>query len=386
MYKIRIHENTSIKDIDLWSTKAATGIVFEISNASSFALLAEGVALGMLRDFELAGLNISIELQQSPLIIKEQKKEKVGSKLLPPILSTIFGLELLHISRLVTVHDDQLAFDLRSLIGSHIWGEVQRSKGVISSGKFVYLVSRHGYDVPLALRQSLSPSSFPSFESFQKNISNYLADFRSGNYSSATEKKLIEWVFHCAENSFEHASQNAGKAIEGYRGIILQKIKLEKSDDIQKRNDLPDILKNYISQRIEDGQVGRAAVVHVATVVDLGVGIHNTLPDNPGASNLDKLQLAFKNGVTSKNTNEHEKAGYGLGEAASAARHLNALLFLVSSNQIAFDDFSDRTRKQLPDQDLTLVSLGEITKASGSTISLIWASNPEQEDQLAIEL
>ena len=94
MYKIRIHENTSIKDIDLWSSKAATGIIFEISNASSFALLAEGVALGMLRDFELGGLNISIELQQSPLLIKEQKKEKVGSKLLPPILSTIFGLEL----------------------------------------------------------------------------------------------------------------------------------------------------------------------------------------------------------------------------------------------------------------------------------------------------
>ena len=73
--------------------------------------------------------------------------------LLPTILSSIFGLELLHISGSVEVRGNDFGLNLRSIIGNHIWREVKNNKGAITSGRFIYLISRHEYDVPLALRQ-----------------------------------------------------------------------------------------------------------------------------------------------------------------------------------------------------------------------------------------
>lgn len=388
MYKIKIQEHVSIQDIDqLWKPKGDVAVIFDITHASSFGLFAEGVALGKLRDFDLGGFKIGINLQQSPLLNKEKGKETVDIKKLPPILTTLFGLELLHLSTSVEVLGDDLGLNLRSLIGNLIWGEAKRNKGVINLGKSIYLVSRHGYEIPVALRQSSSlPKQFPALDSFQKNIRPFVTELRSGDYSSETEKQLIEWVFHCAENSLEHAADYKEVPIEGYRGIVLQKIKFEIRNDLQKRKDIPDVVKNYLSQRMKDGELGKDLITNVITVIDLGPGIQNTVPISAAATSLERLQYAFKDGVTSKNTNDHEKAGYGLGQAANAARHLKALLFIVSANEVAFYDFSDEDEKQIPGQELELTHIGEIGKYSGSAVSLLWVYNPKNEDQLGMKI
>lgn len=384
MYNIKIQEHTPIRHISQhWKPMGNDVVIFEVTKASSFKLFAEGVALGKLRDFELGGLKIHIDLQQSPL--SGDEKEKIDSEKLPPILSTLFGLELLHIAVSVKVLGNDLGVNLRLLVGKHIWSEAQRNKGVISSGQSIYLISRHGYDIPVALRESPTSLDFPSFDSFQKNIRPYIAKLRGGA-SGETEKLLIEWVFHCAENSFDHASKYAGGPVQGYRGIILQKIKFEPHVGVQNRRDLPDIAKNFITQRTRNCEIGSQSIVNVITVVDLGVGVHNSILGYESASNFERLQYAFKDGVTSKNTSDNEKAGYGLGQAAIAAGHLNALLYIVSSNETAFYDFSDEDERHIPGQELALISLGEIAKTSGSAVSLMWAYNPTQDDQSSLNI
>jgi hypothetical protein len=389
MYKIKIQDRTAFQAINLWTPNRTSTVVFDVSNNSSFGIFAEGVALGKLRDLELDGFEVIINLQHSPLTCRTKGQETVGLELLPPVLSTLFGLELLHLSKSVEVDGDDLGIDLRSLIGTRVWREVQRNKGVINSGKCVYLVSRHMYPVPVALRQSPSSHDFPSFDSFQKNLTLHINSLRGMMESSQTEQKLIEWVFHCAENAHDHAEKYQGRPIEGYRGILLQKVKIELGEDVCQRGDLPELVKNFVSQRKEDGEIGKEAIINIATVVDLGAGIHNTIPEDDNVrqqSGLERLQYAFKDGVTSKNVNDHERAGYGLGEAANAARFLKALLFIVSGDQVAFYDFSDEAEKQIPGEELFLTTLGKLEKRSGSAISLMWASNQSQEDQLSMNI
>jgi hypothetical protein len=379
LHQIIIREHTSIQDIDSnWKLAADNEVVFEVQQSSSFQLLAEGAALGRLRDFELKHVRIKIKLPQLPL--RSGKKDEIDENKLPPLLFTIFGLELLHLSISVMVHDgidDKL---LRSLIGSHIWDKVRSNKGAITSGKVNYLISRHGYEVPVALRDKSTTLAFPRFAPFQQNIRPYILELRGNTQASGTENDLIEWVFHNAENAFEHACEyldgELSIPIHGYRGIILQKIIIT-NEEYKNRHDLPEIVMNFVTQQISEGDIDRKGLFSVVTVVDLGVGIQNTLPkDNEDLSSFERLKKAFNDGVTRKKTNDKEKAGFGLGQMANAARRLKALLFIISADEMAFYDFSDEDVKSIPNQELELITYGKIGSSSGLAISLIWAYNP----------
>ncbi|WP_411725461.1 hypothetical protein, partial [Methyloglobulus sp.] len=278
-YRIKIRKNTSLLDIGNWASSEDGEVEFEITKASSFQLLAEGAALGKLRDLEIKLVPIRLEIYQSPIT----KDHEIDDTKLPPLFTTLFGLELIYLSKTVQVRNDSTQVNWRNSIGSHIWKQVLSNKGVISSGRIMYLVSRHGYEIPAVLRGQTPPAEFPRFDYFQQKIRPLISSLRdTAAGTSATEDHLIEWIFHIAENAFEHASETYEQGrlipIRGYRGIVLQKIKFEMSKGVEHRNDLPDIVKNFITQRIEDCNIDQQGIINLATVVDLGVGIQNTVP------------------------------------------------------------------------------------------------------------
>ncbi len=395
-HRIKIVENISIHEIARnWNVKPNGEVVFEIFHLSSFQLFAEGVALGKLRDFELSGVQIRIELFQNPLLNgvfpptpppKEKKKYVIDDNRLPPLLSTIFGLELLNIAKSAYDRGDAAEEDLRADLGRHIWERAKKNNGCLSTANAIHLISWRGSAVAEALSTPNSPK-FPSLETFQAKLGPYISTLRGNTLStSEAEEKLIEWIFHAAENSFDHASKFEDKPIRGFRGIILQKIIFYSLKDLQGRKDLPDFAMNYITERVEDRDVSRHRVVNVASVVDLGVGIHTTVPSPGAKSDLDRLQYAFIDGVTRKDKKENEKAGYGLGQLADAAKWLKAFIYIISGSMSAYYDYSDEEEMRLPDQGLALTQLEKIEKSSGSVVSLIWVHDPLRDDQATIDL
>lgn len=392
-FHIKIPKSCSLEMVDCdWTPELGAVVRFEITQESGFQLFAEGAAIGKIRDIQLAGNPIYISLPSS---FKLPTDEAPLEGSLPPILFSIFGLELLHVSQGVVTDsatNDPEAWRLRNELGSYVWDIAKSGKGVMRSGKAVYLVSRHGSEIPAALRDQPSPTVFPKFDSFRKNIAPHIAGLRDVEAGiGASEAGLVEWLFHVSENAFEHASftttEQGRHAIDGYRGIILQKIILNRIEELDLRSDIPQIAKNYIQQRINDGDAARQLVFITMTVADIGVGVQGTIPnEEDDQSSIELLRLAFQNGVTSKPLNKAEKAGYGLGDMAEAARQLRALLFIVTGNLVAYYDFTDEPEKRLPSQDLSVNELGLISKNTGTSMSIIWTYNPERSDQLGLNL
>lgn len=385
---IEIKKNTSLSDINEWGVVSNEGVIFNLLSKSSFQVLAEGAAIAKLRDMQLK--EVTIEVNIAGLLV-EEGYESTGFTSIPKLLWSIFGLELLYVSNKVSSNKFNHMSDLRNILGSYIWGKVQKDKGVIKSGRFVYFVSRNGYEIPVALRESASSSTYPSFPFFRKKVSECLSGFRSSKSVSNSENNLFEWLFHAAENVNDHAivkyidKIKTNIPIDGYRGILVEKIILANKDDI-KRNDFPEVVQNYIGQRIADGEIDDSLIINIMTVMDVGPGIQNTLSSNEKNSDIELINYAFEDGVTSKKLNSREKAGYGLGEVITAAKKLNALFFVVSGNKSAFYDFSDEPDKQIPNQSRVLIEYLNINKDSGTALSILWAHNPKEEDQLGFDV
>ena len=63
---IKIKPRTSIVSMSKdWKVNSEEEVVFQVSKSSSFMLFTEGVALGYLQEFLLAGKKLSIQLHAS---------------------------------------------------------------------------------------------------------------------------------------------------------------------------------------------------------------------------------------------------------------------------------------------------------------------------------
>jgi hypothetical protein len=121
--------------------------------------------------------------------------------------------------------------------------------------------------------------------------------------------------------------------------------------------------------------VEKNIIFNVATVMDLGLGIQETLPrDIREDLAFDNLNIAFQDGITRKNTRMREKSGYGFGQAVNAAIHLGALLHVVSGEFEALLDLSDKNLNN--NRKVTLLKHQILSKRSGTSISILWMTKP----------
>lgn len=371
MHLIHIAKNTSVDDINRDWRKSDDGkVIFQISSKSSFQMFAEGIALGFLRDLVLSKSHVTIRLYQAPSY--NQKNEFEG---VYPILRSIFGLELLRICQSLEDRTSS-TLEIRDSLGKLVWVHAKDNGGVISDGKRVYLISRHGYEVPRCLREDPSNASFPRFDYFQSNIASYVLGIRGREVGHA-EKRLIEWLHQIAENAHEHGGLYGGEeySVQGFRGIILGKLIVRRTEDIDKRHDIPGSVKAYIRKQLSvDKSSKNSFILNVATVIDLGEGIHSTVPENKkGQSSFESLNKAFEDGVTRKNIKMHEKSGYGLAQAVNAAVHLGALLHVASGGLEALLDLSDKSNAPASNEGkIVLKKCADLTKQSGSSVSIAW--------------
>ena len=379
---INIGSNTSVDLISKnWVTGDNDEVVFVVSKSSSFALFAEGVALGYLQDLLLSGKRLFVQFHKSSKKISlSSLKNSPGNNYrditdlnIPEILCGIFGLQIIYKSNgvLGAFSDIDDPMEARKYIGSFIWKVVQGNKGQLGDGKSQYLISRHDYRVPAVLR-GIDALSFPASDVFRSKISSIIGSIGAEKVSSVDAKTMVgSWIYHIAENAFEHGSVDANEIlINSYSGILIQKIATPNEAAIEKREDLDKASKEYIRHLYKSHSFKNSNTLTVVTVMDCGRGLHNTLPDKyKSYSDEERLEYAFKRGVTRHKIGEG-RSGYGLFDSIRAARKLNAMLVVCSANIYAVKSF-----EELGGDDINfrgnVIHIGKLT---GSSQSIIWPS------------
>lgn len=365
--RIRIQEHTSLNATASWLQVGDEGLVFCISGESSFAPLTEGVALGVLYDLA----------RRVPIGVETTVAHDVRTLERLPILESLFGVALVLSARAVkTPHQP----DVHGKLAAELWGRVIEGGGEVGKGNRSGLVFRDpDYWIPHCLRTG--SVSFPLRDQFRSAI---LAVLRKQGFPRAqysrTEDDAITFLYEAARNSHEHARVDTNeRAIPGVRGILAERITLSSPAELHSRRDLNPLLREYI-QRVWHTISSETRLLYALTVADIGPGIHNTLPALPGESAWSRLNRAFQPGQTRKKKTGDIEAGLGLVKLRASAERLHALLFVRSSDLLAFSDFSSpgvdsdpATLRPWPEQ----LRMG----TSGTSLTLLWPELPDGGDQ-----
>lgn len=366
--RIRIQEHTSLNAIASWLQAGDEGLVFCVSSASGFAPLTEGVALGVLYDLA----------RRRPIYVETTVAHDVRTLERLPMLESLFGISLALSASSVKTPNQA---DVHGELAAKLWGRVLEGRGVVGKGNRTGLVFRDpDYWIPYCLRTG--SASFPLRDQFRSAI---LAILRAQGFPRAqysrTEDDAITFLYEAARNSHEHARVDTNeRAITGIRGILAERITLASPTELQNRRDLSPLLREYI-QRVWHTISSETRLLYALTVADLGPGIHHTLPALPGESSWHRLNRAFQPGQTRKKKTGDIEAGLGLVKLRASAERLHALLFVRSSDLLAFSDFSSpgidsdpAILRPWPDEQLRMGT-------SGTSLTLLWPELPDGGDQ-----
>ena len=276
---ITISARMSISDLsEKWCAGDEEEVVFEISQESSFMPFVEGIALGYLRDFILAGKKISTHFHRNCKKIPSHKLDDALPKSLgdlvksnadggldlriPELLCGIFGLNLLcHSDGLHNAIDSSDGpSDAKKRIGRIIWKTVKRNKGLLGDGKNQYLIAWHSHKIPEILRQNTK--EFSSFEFFRKKmfqIMNSIIHTNKHNQTEYEQNLLSLWVYNMAENSYDHGCRDFQKknqdtinqdTIKSFNGILIQKIAAQNRNEVIKQKGLDEKIKTIYSRSL----------------------------------------------------------------------------------------------------------------------------------------
>ena len=398
---IKIKERTGISSLSKeWSVgDEEEEVVFEISRKSSFMLLAEGIALGYLQDFILAGKKISIRFPNyhkkiqsdrlddvAPKSLKDLVKSKADGGLgleIPELLCGIFGLQLLFNSYELrnAVDSSEDPREIKNRIQGIIWCTFKENKGFLGDGKSKYLIASHHYKIPEFLKKD--ESAFPDHKFFLEKIFHIMSRMTPKNRSKKTTfdtKMLSSWLYNMVENSYEHGCINFKKnreEIKGFNGILIQKIANKNTKEIMRRKDIGDELKKYIERLYDYDEIkNKHKNIIVITVMDSGNGIQNTLSDQlDSLPDIEKLDEAYKRGVTRHNYSKI-KAGFGLPDSMRMVKRLKAGVVICSANIYSSKTFME-LEKELKDGKIQFKDYKEIRKLSGTSQSIIFPFNIE---------
>lgn len=400
---IKIKECTGISSLsEAWSVGDEDAVVFEISRKSSFMPLAEGIALGYLQDFILAGKKISIRFPDSHKKIQSDRLDNVAPKSLkdlalkdlalkdlvkskadgglgleiPELLCGIFGLQLLfHSYELCNAVDaTDNPQEAKNRIQGIIWRAFKENKGCLGDGKSKYLIASHHHKISECLKKD--ESAFPDHNFFREKIFHIMSSMTSSNRHNITKfdpAMLSSWLYNMVENSYEHGCINFKKnreEIKGFNGILIQKIAAQNAVEIMQRKGIDDELKKYITRLYDyDTTKNKHKNIIVITVMDSGNGIQNTLPDKYSSlEDIKKLNEAYKRGVTRHN--DKSTAGFGLPDSMRMVNKLKAGVAICSANIYSLKTFMELEKEQKE-----LKEDRKIGKLSGTSQSIIFPFN-----------
>lgn len=385
-HRITIKKNTSAEDIHkYWVAENDDKLIFEISSDSSFQDFASGFAIGVLRDFKLSNVTIEVELWSCLEIDSVLQGNIVSNS--NHLMATIFGLQLIFISISVRIKEDDKQENIRSLFGRNLSKYLKAFDDRIGAGSAIYLISNHLRLIPRILGTQKDSSKFVEYIDFKSNFSALIESMRKDSFEtsrglSKSEADIVRWAFHTAENAFDHATyivdpdnkQNTKTFVDGFRGIEIKKKYVHSISSLEERQDLPVILKNYISERIEEKNNSNRILIQYISIIDIGQSIYNTLPPlSEDEDDLARFNRAFKDKETRKNVNEFEKAGFGLGDMIRSARALKALLHIYCGSYEFYYDFSDEAPALDSDSSkINFTKINTFSKQSGTSISIIW--------------
>lgn len=271
----------------------------EILKDGSCAPFEEGVLISYFDSICRQFKNTNISISFDPLEVDNE------------ILFSLLGLRLLSSASSLTIRQSRLT-DGKELerVRAHIWGKVERNKGVIESGHHRYFVSRDSeYPMPQALSPALS-GKFPTIEPFMRVLSEHIDSIlgKSRTLEDDRLQSIGSFVYEAAKNAHEHGRHDEQKkAINGYRGIFLERLRTGSDGLLPVAGSVAAEVQDYIESF---GNWAKGKNFVGITVVDAGLGIHKTIPLANKAEDTQAFQTAFWPGVSRKPPAE---LGVGLG-------------------------------------------------------------------------
>ena len=359
--RITIPERANLATVSGWFGDPLT---FRLTRDSSFGLLAEGVALGKLRELTKLGTRIRAECTFS-------LKDAVGEASVEThseILTGLFGIALALAAESIK---DASGQEIRSTLLDQLWRRVTDCGGKIGDGKRFILVSRDpSYPIPQCM--SGTTNRFPDRDEFRSTMSEIARAFGQDTAAaSPSEEEILTFIYESLRNVHEHARADLqGRAISGVRGVIFDKVITPNPREVARRRDLPGVVKRYMNRVL--GDTRRISLFFAYTVVDLGPGIHRTLPGRANERDAERLDRAFRYGESRKPTGSDISLGQGLPHLIEASEALRAFLFVRSADIVAFFDFAQEKVESIHQFRLRVWEEDLQVGAEGSALTLLW--------------
>lgn len=368
-------KSVTLEEIHDWTPDSVGDVIFQITRESAFSLLAEGVAIGKLHELWRSGTNLVVRTT-FPIHVDTlfRRIPEVGGL---GLLATAFGLALA--SKASSVLDSS-GREVSDSLFSALWATVHKVGGVLPAGAKQYVLFRDpDYSIPQCLRED-GRRTFPRLGRFRSLLARLGSEitYGKGLGASHAEAQLVTFLYEAALNSDEHASGSSG-AVQGIRGIIIEKTLYHRWAGLDDRPQVPDLIKPYIRRTWENTEGD--LMFSSYTVADLGPGIHRTLPEKANESSWDRLNRALLPGESRKPRGSGLSVGQGFTQILRAARDLRAFLFIRSAEMSGFKDFS-RPAEQI---ESPLSRFAESMHGCvGSSVSLLWPFPEISPDQMQL--
>ncbi|HUR42191.1 MAG TPA: hypothetical protein VM240_13585 [Verrucomicrobiae bacterium] len=360
MSEISLNQHVSLADLAAWPL-TDDEVTFRLTRGATFDPGVEGVAVGLLRNSIRAGSSFHLKVAFRPI---DEAGRPQG------LLEGLLGVHLLLSASSVTIEGD--SDDARRMLIERVWSYIKQNEGLVGDGKRQTVVFRDpDYSIPECLRES-SSARFPypnKFKTLLARMSRNLA-WSAELSTLPAEESVATVLYEAALNAHEHARWDSdnGTLPPAIRGIVLEKLHFNSRDELQRRTTLSPGLREYIARAWSEG--ARQVSFLAATVTDAGIGIQHTLPPKGAESAWDRLNRAFKSGVTRKPIVPDKGLGEGLPSIAEAALRLRAYLSVSSAELNGFRDF---TLEPPGAQDEMLVRHPiDIPKRVGTSLTVIW--------------
>jgi len=346
----QIGPDTGVLPIAKWHARSGEPCVFSITKNATFSPFAEAIALAKLTDLFDAGATIQTRLEGVHLDLSNADTLFRTS---PSILFGLFGIHLAYVSTTVV---DYSARNVRDELIRTLWTEVgRRIEGVRGATRKVggALVGRQkisivcrdpDYPIPDCLREK-EVTGLPTGAKFHDMYLRLVRDTSQQDSFRlpAGNRDLTTFLYEAFTNAHEHGRVRKHRTSSCLiRGILFERIGMHRFEAAHARRALEGPLRDYIlrMRAAPDPSAGFLAV----SIIDVGLGIHNTLPARKNETPWERVNRAFRVGESCKPIGADIQRGNGLELVLSACESLRALLLISSGSELGFFDGSNAKR------------------------------------------
>lgn len=364
---IRIPDWTSIEDACQWDCQSGDQVEFRIKRESGVKLFATGAVIAAIHRLRAKASDITVRCD---FAFPTDAIHTWSMHQWPGFFLTLAGVALLNSASHVF---NSSGADFSSTAFDAMWRQIlMRTGGIVGDGKNQALVSRE-FDSPIpeAVRSS-ETNSLPSRREFELVLGQLGQGLGAGKkfFGSSTEVVISSFLFETFRNSIEHAIPDS----EGIWGVLIEKVMLQATEDISRRGQIPEFIRDFVTRRSRKKEAFWICV----TVADFGAGIQNTLPPLHGESDWARFIRAFERGVSRKPTSGSPNRGQGLANTIDAAARLGACILVNSAGLAALNE-ADRSKP-------TWTQIASSPGLRGTSVSVFWPVSGESPDQETLNL